>query len=198
MIPQAARIETVMDPTAHRITSVYAEALLDLIPDDQAAQDAHETLTAIADLFVKVDGFAELLSSSILTSDQRVEIVQRIFAGRLGEPLEGLLSVMAAHDRCELLTLLPERIRQLLNLRQGKVEVTVVTAQPLDDEMAERLAKSLKRALGARPVIQQQIDPSLIGGMSLRIGDKVFDASAAARLSQIKQRLSERIASRSE
>ncbi len=198
MIQQSAKIDTVMDPMARRITSVYAEALLDLIPDDQAAHDAHETLVAIADLLVEVEGFYELLSASTVTDEQRVEIVQRIFAGRLGEPLEGLLSVMAAHDRCELLTLLPERIMELLNLRQGKVEVTVITAQPLDDEMAERLGKSLKRALGASPVIHRQIDPTLISGMLLKIGDQVFDASAAARLSQIKRRIDERIARRTE
>lgn len=198
MIRPGARIETVMDPTAHRIASVYAEALLDLIPGEKAAQDAYETLTAIADLLVEVEGFDELLSRSMLTDAQCVEVVQRIFGGRLGEPLEGLLSVMAAHGRCGLLGVLPERFRQLLNLRQGKVEVTVITAQPMDEEMSERLGKSLKRALGAKPVVRRQIDPTLIGGMLLRIGDKVFDASAASRLSQIRQRLNERIARRTE
>lgn len=192
MTRATVKTESVMDPTAWRLSGVYASALLDLIEDDQGGEDAWHELCQIVGLMDEVEGFEDMLAAWPLGRADRVEIVRRVFGGRVSDRIEGLLSVMAANERLELLRQVAAQFRELLNDREGKIAATVTTASPLDESAMAEIAAALRKMLSAEPVVRNKVDPRVLGGMVLKVGDRVYDATIATELNRIKRRLIQR------
>jgi len=114
-------------------------------------------------------------------------MVERIFGGRVSRQTAGLLSVMAANSRMELLRPATARFAELLDERKGKVRVEVTTAFTLSQSQIEKITETLRNVLGAEPVVQNKVDGEVIGGMVLKLGDKVYDASLAAELDRLRR-----------
>ena len=188
-----ARVESVMDPVSESLAGAYADALLGHVPGDVEAAEALGELDALVALLDETDGFEGLLTSAVLSHAERCDLVQRIFHGRLSEPVEGLLNVMARAGRLGLLRTLRRVFRSALYRRQGKRELTVTTAVPLDDEQRRHAERELGEAFGCEPVVTFDVDGELIGGMAVRVGDRLYDASVRADLGALAGRLREEI-----
>ena len=75
---------------------------------------------------------------------------------------------------------------------QGSVRVRLTTASPVSAAQVEQIAAALAAALGRRPILEAVVDPALIGGAVLRVGDTVYDGSVANQLQSIRQQMIER------
>lgn len=182
------RIETVLD-AVDPLGAVYAQGLLDHVPRDDEAEQIAGELDALAGLLDEIPEFQLLLTAVLLSRKQRCELVERIFGGRASEPLEGLLLVMAEADRLGLLRAVRQAFRAALARREGKVPVVVTTAVPLDAAQRGRVQEVLRQALGAEPVVCLGVDGDLLGGVVVRIGDRLYDASVRAELGRVQERL---------
>jgi len=187
------QVDSVMSPVNEPLAGVYAEALLAQVPSDPEAEEVAEELDAIVALLDGIEGFEGLLTAALLSHAERCEIVERIFHGRISEPVEATLLVMAQAGRLGLLRTLQRVYRSALNHRQGKLEVTVITAVELTDAQREHVVEALAETLGAQPVGTFLIDPELLGGMLVRIGDLIYDASIRSDLAKLQRRLTREI-----
>ena len=183
----------VMDPEVLHLAGVYADALAQTLPEDEHAESVAEELeglVALADADPDLDlgRFAAMLHTA-----QRESLVRRIFAGRLSERAEALLMVLARHDRLELIRPVARTFREILNERQGKVEVTVTTARPVDEARRSEVAQTLAATLDAQPLVTWKTDPDLLGGLVIQVGDRVVDASVASRLEGFRDALRQRM-----
>lgn len=185
------KVKSVMDPAMQSLANVYAEALLGLLSDEQA-EEVHQELQAIVGLMDQIEGFEELLTASLLAAEQRRGLVSRVFAGRVSQPVEGFLAILARHDRLGLLRLCQRQFRKLLNIREGKIEVALTTAAPLANDQRQQIASAIEQAVAAQPLLETRVDERLLGGVVVRIGDRVYDASIAGQLKKIRQRLTRR------
>jgi F-type H+-transporting ATPase subunit delta len=183
------QVETVMDPTSVSIASVYADALLGQLPGDPEAEEVTEELDAIVDLLDSIDGFEGLLTAALITGADRCEMVQRIFHGRVSEVVEAVLVVMADAGRLGLLRTLRRVFRSKLNARQGKLEVTVISAVQLSDQQRDEVRAALTESLRGEVVLTCRVDPDLLGGVVIHVGDHVYDASIRAELKSVQARL---------
>jgi len=184
-----AQPETVMHPASESLARAYADALLGQVPSDPEAEEVAAELDAIVELLDEMEGFEELLTAALLSRAERAAIVHRIFHERVSEPVEAVLNVMSRTGRLGLLRTLRRAFRSALYRRQGKREVTVTTAVALSDEQCARVAEVLAEALNAQPVVTTRLEEGLIGGMVVRVGDDVYDASVRADLENLKVRL---------
>lgn len=189
MTRDAARAETVMDPTSVSAAGVYAEALLGQVPSNAEAETVADELDALIELLDGIEGFESLLTSALIEAEEKCEMIRRIFHGRSSEAVEALLLVMADANRLGLLRTLRRVFRSKLNVRQGKMEVTVTSAAPLTDAQREQVRRSLAEALKGDPVLTCQVDPDLLGGVVVQVGDHVYDASIRAQLSDLQSQL---------
>jgi len=187
------RIDSVMYPAGESLARVYAEALLGQTPSDVEAEEVAAELDAIVSLLEQVDGFEELLTAALLSQSERAAVVNRVFHGRVSEPVEALLNVMARGGRLGLLRPLRRVFRSALYDREGKREVTVTTAVPLTPAQRAQVAASLAEMLGAEPVLTTRVDEDVIGGMVVRVGDSIYDASVRAELGNLGGRLKHEI-----
>jgi len=189
MTGPAVRIMSVMDPADRRLAEVYARALLELPGGDEQAEDVWRELRGIVGLLAEVDGAAEVFASPLLSDIRRAELTGDVFGGRVSERTEALLGVMARNGRMPLLAAVAERLRALLDERRGKVEVVVTTARPLDAPARGELIRTLREALGAEPLLKTEVDKNVLGGMAVRVGERLYDASVAADLKKLKDAL---------
>lgn len=183
---------SVMDPTALTLAETYAQALLDLLADDDQADQAREQLRGINALLASIEQARDLLTTTRLAPGQREALVARIFEGRVEAPIDGFLAILARNGRMGLLEAITEAFDKLLSARQGRLDVTVVSAVALDEEQQDKIARELGQALEAGVDLRVRVDPDVLGGLIVQVGDRVFDASVAGQLEQMKKAMHER------
>lgn len=188
--------KTVLDPTELTVADIYAQSVLSLLSDDAAAEEFAAQLQDVFSLLDANGEFEQLLAMSLLSAHERQAIVERVFGGRVGPQMEGLLASLAKHDRLSLLRPLAQRLRVRLDGREGKVEVVVTTAVEPDQDLRAEICKALGATLGRKVQLNCGVDPDLLGGMVVRIGDRVYDASVAGDLAKLSQSLTQKRISR--
>lgn len=187
----ASPLPTVLEPEHLALGRVYAHALADLVlagPDD--VQALASELTALAATLAETDGAMEMFASPHLRAQDRAQLVDRIFGGRVSEALADLLGVMARNGRMNLLPAVAQAFDHVLDERAGRVEALVTTAVPVDDEQKQSIRQQVADMLGAEPALHYAVDADLIGGMVLRVGDRVYDASVAGELKRMTDSIS--------
>ena len=185
------RTESVMDPTADLIARTYAQALLDTETDDGAAEKIASQLESLVRSLETTEEFQSLLSSAVLNRDRQEELIQRIFHDRVNKSIEALLVALARRGRLMLLGAVCARLRELLTARRGRLEVTVITVTKLSKKQFNSIADTLSASLESPVELHAEVDSDILGGVVVRIGDRVYNASLAERLQNIQKRIAE-------
>jgi F-type H+-transporting ATPase subunit delta len=182
---------TVFDESSGEVTRNYADALLAALGDD-AGPALDELDELVADVVRGQPRFAELMQSPSLGSADRDRILVELFEGRANPTIVNFLRVLNRHGRLGLLSSVAGRARAAWDKKQGRRPVTVRSAVPLDDAQRTALEGRLSKLIGATPVLTLEVDPSLIAGLVVQVGDDVYDASVRTRLRRMRDRLIER------
>jgi F-type H+-transporting ATPase subunit delta len=178
------------DVSAQRIARVYADALLG------AAERAGESETVLSelesvvrDLFHADPTFESFLASGTIGRDRKGPILDRIFGGRASVILTNFLQVLNNHQRLDLLRTIVAAYRTLLDERARRIRVEVRSVVPLPDDQRERLRNDLRQTFRLEPVLEEHIDPDLLGGMIVKVGDWLVDSSVRTRLNNLRNQL---------
>jgi F-type H+-transporting ATPase subunit delta len=183
---------TVFDETADELARTYADALLNVAENHGTVDEVLGELDAIrADVFERFPTFAALMGSPFRTAAEKDRLITRALEGRADPTVVKFLRVLNRHGRLGLLGPVGHAARTAWDRRQNRRPVTVRSAVPLTDGQVGALRDRLAAMLRATPVIRQEVDPSLIGGLVVQVGDDVYDASVRNRLGQLRQRLFE-------
>ncbi|MCS6864622.1 MAG: F0F1 ATP synthase subunit delta [Gemmataceae bacterium] len=186
---------TVLDAAARqsRLARVYAEALL-----TAAAQEAPERIEEVgAELQAFVEALAANPDAAAFLANPAIG--KKAKAAALAEALQhgaspllrGLLHVLLNNNRFYLLTSIATAYQQILDQRAGRIPVKVTTAVPLSDTERERLITTLRQRLHHEPVLSVRVNPELLGGMIVQVGDTVIDSSVRSRLQSLRSLLLE-------
>ena len=185
--------EFTADASAQRIARVYAEALLD---EAQRHGDAEATLEDLNVLLRDVTAADPLIASfflgGVIGRETRAHVLKDAFGGRVSDLFLNFILVLNDHDRLELLRPILLSYRDLLEERTGKVRVLVRSAVALPDDQRQRLEQELRETLRREPVLEVTVDPDLLGGLVVQVGDWLYDASVKSRLEGLRNELVER------
>jgi F-type H+-transporting ATPase subunit delta len=174
-----------MDIVARR----YARALLDALPEDRAEAGLRQLLE-LRGLMSREPGARKLLLNPAVPAADRTAFIGRL-AGALGldEPVRRVFAMLVERRRLGILSDMAENFQSLLDERTGTVRVRVTTALPLDADRERELRERLGRSTGKTIVMEVFDDPSLIGGIVIRLGGTVMDASLRQRLRSVETQL---------
>lgn len=181
-----------LDRQADALARVYARALFEKAEQAGGQQTIESTLAELEDIvaLAREDArFAEFLTSQILAADKRERSLRAIFDGRVSDLTRDYLLVLNHKGRLDHLGAIVAAYDELLQERFGRVEVDVFTAAPIDDSQAGAIQGRLREVLGKQPVLHRYVDKSMLGGMRLRIGDQLVDASVSTQLRRMRDRL---------
>jgi F-type H+-transporting ATPase subunit delta len=186
-------LEFVSDVSAQRIARVYADATLKAA--DQSGQSERviaELDSLVNDVFSADPALETYLASRAVSREKKTAVIQSAFGSRSSKEFTNLLLVLNEHDRLDLIRQIRAEAVALHEERTGHVRVEVRSAVPLPNDQRDRLLQILRKSLGKEPVLQSIVDPSLLGGMVVRVGDWLYDASVSTRLDNIRKQLLER------
>lgn len=167
----------------------YAQALLDLATEQQQADEVGRELHDLRQIMDAHPAFGELLRNPGIGQSERTDALNTVLQGKVSPLLWNFIRVLASHSRLGLLTQLDEAYDLLLDERHGRVEVDVTVAQRLSDEQLEQVRQRVSQALGKQAVVHQYVDEKIIGGLILRVGDRLIDASVRQQLAAIKKQI---------
>lgn len=159
------------------IARTYSRALLEVAESKGVADTVLEQLAWLADHASENESFGHFIGNPLLDPEARAGSIETMFRGRLENVLVDAIQVINRKGRLVLLPTIAETYRQDLRDLRGRVDVRVSTAVPLGDELRERLRSTLAEQTGKTPDLHEEVDPGLIGGIVLRIGDQKMDAS---------------------
>ena len=164
----------------------YAEALLELAEDPRAVGQFRASLERLAPVFDRVT-VAGLRDPSISLS-QRAEALA---AGLTDEPpaIRSLLALLLERDRIALVAQIARAFGELVDRREGIAQARVTTAVPLDDQGRDDLVRRLERASRTKLRATFAVDPGLIGGAKIQIGDHLIDSSLYGKLIELGREL---------
>lgn len=170
----------------------YAEALLGLAAEAGTAGEVRIELEAIERLAAQNPGFRDYLVNPAVDAAARKRGIERMFRGKASDLVVDTLQVMNRKGRAALAPAVAAAYRALHDQRERRVEVRVTSAVPLDDEQRRRLAAAIERGTGLTPSLVERVDPALVGGLIVALGDTKVDASIATRLKNLSEALRER------
>jgi len=173
-----------------RIARVYAEALLNAAEQRGAVDEVRDELhELVEETFRRQPDFEAFLASGATSKNVRRQVLESVFKGKSSELLFNTLMVLNEHDRLSLLRALALTYNQMLDQRRQRIPVRVTTAVPLTEAQTNRLLVFLRDRLRLEPILQTGIDPAILGGMMVRVGDWLFDGSVRNELETIRKQL---------
>ena len=170
------------------LATVYARSLLVLAEKHGGRATTHEIaeeIEQICELVRTHPGLREILVSPVIPRDRRGESLRRLFEGRITNLVMRFLLVLNARGRLEHLERIGAAFGHLVQEAYDRIEVDVVTPAPLSSEALDRIGRRVQEVLGKEPVLTSRDEPSMLGGLRLRIGDRLFDGSVATRLRRL-------------
>lgn len=166
----------------------YAEAVFRIADTSDKLADWSASLSNLAT--VSVDPMiAGAIADPNVSSAKVAGLFIQVLAGRMSGEAENFVRVLAENHRLELLPEIASQYEVLRNDREGIVEAKVASAFPMSDAQLAELAAQLERKTGKRVKAEVSIDPELIAGVRIEIGDKVIDGSARAQLTALEAAL---------
>jgi F-type H+-transporting ATPase subunit delta len=177
--------ETYQSPVAMS----YAQALLELASEQKIAEPVAEELDAIRDLVAAEPLFAQLLADPAISAEERGQFIHRVFDGRASTLMLHFLGLVNEKGRLNLLTSITAAYHDLLDEQQGLIEVDITVPSQISDQELNGVREKVSRALNREAVVYQYVDPSIIGGLILRVKDQLIDGSVRAQINAMRQTL---------
>ncbi len=191
--PQPTRTAHVLeDPSAKAVASVYARSFLDAAAAAGVENPLEEFTSLVDDVLGPQPDFARLLMTGATTREEKLGLIDRVIAPRASALLTNFLQVLGRRDRLDLLPLILGEAWTEHERRIGHKRVQVTSSVELTDSQRQRIEQRLQESLPFHPIVIPRVDPSLLGGMVIQIGDTVYDSSLRTRLQSLRQRLRER------
>jgi F-type H+-transporting ATPase subunit delta len=183
---------TVFDIDVLRVARVYAQALLDAAEVQGKVDEMWEHFVVLVGNPLRrsdspTDPMVKLVVD--IPRNRRVEIIRRALGGRVDPLFLNFVLVLNGHQRLEIIRPVASVYRELMDQRARTVRVQVLSAVPLNDAERGELKEMARQRFQMDPVLVEKVDPAVLGGVRLQVGDRMIDATVRTRLELIKDQL---------
>jgi F-type H+-transporting ATPase subunit delta len=177
-----------------KVASRYAKSLIDLAREQNALEAIHTDMQQVIAVLKGNPMLQAVLKNPIIKLDKKEGVLRGLF-GKTGHPaLVEFFSLLVRKGRAGILFATAEEFIREYNVENGIIEASVVSAAPLSDEQRRQMMDVVQKSRGGnRVILTNKVDPELIGGFVLTVGDRQIDASIAGKLNKLEQHFSNRI-----
>ncbi|HWF57245.1 MAG TPA: F0F1 ATP synthase subunit delta [Candidatus Dormibacteraeota bacterium] len=165
----------------------YAQAYFDLARQEGRIPERHDDLARAVEILSNAE-VADALANPRLGMSDRTRLATAVLEG-VAEPARNLIRLLIERNRLGVLGELVETYDILSDRESGVVRADVTTAIPVDEGLKTQITRALGEKLGVAVETEVRQDPAILGGLIIRIGDRVIDGSIATRLQQLRTAL---------
>ena len=186
---EAAEHDTVLDTGAEQLGRTYARALLGAAQNAGIADKIIEQLGSVVDEYLAVSPpLRAAFASPQIDDNEKIKVIDRLFGDGFDPLLVKFLKVMAGRGRLAHVDAVRAAADAIHDEMLGRLVATVETAVPLDDALRSNIEEQLGSIMQKQVRLSESVDPELIGGVVIRVGDRVFDSSVSNRLDALARR----------
>lgn len=175
----------------HMVEAVYARALLELAEEAGQVEDIDGEVAQLQDLVKNEPRVTQLLASRTLSLEERDAVLVKAFRGKVSDLVFRFLRVLVRKDRFDEFPGIASAFRHFVDQKHGVLEVHAFVAQPLDDTSAQRITDRVGDLTRRKVRLKQTVQPDMVGGVKIRVGDELIDGSVATQVRLIKEKLIE-------
>ena len=173
-----------------RITHRYAKSLMDFAVERNELHQTYEGMQVVMNTCTENRDLRILLESPVVNADQKSKILKAIFDG-LTPMVREFIEVVVRKKRESLLLNIAKDLIVMYNEHNNIRTYSVTTASPLTDELRKKVRKIIDdQGRGGTVELEEHVDPEIIGGFIVRLGDQLYDASLSSRLNELRQEFS--------
>jgi F-type H+-transporting ATPase subunit delta len=174
------------------IAERYATALFELAEDDKALNDLENDIGRFATVHDQSDDLQAFIRSPVYTAEEQVRGIEAVLnQAQIGGTVGNFFKVVARNRRLFATPQIIAAFRALVAKRRGNVTAEVTSAEPLSEAHLAALKDALKASLGKDVTLDTKVDPSLIGGLIVKVGSRMVDSSLKTKLSSLKLAMKE-------
>ncbi|MCM1333844.1 MAG: ATP synthase F1 subunit delta [Bacteroides sp.] len=169
----------------------YGDALFELILEEDASslRSVQEELAAVDQVLTDVPELIKLVKTPTVELKEKLSIVEEAFAGKVSENTYRFLMVLTESGRLAYFGRIRRYFDGLCNERLGIAEVTVVSTEPISDDLKAKIRAKMAEITGKTVTLREETDPALIGGVVIRYGGRSYDGSVRAKLDALKKEI---------
>ncbi len=165
----------------------YASALFDLAKDGNKIEEVEKDLTTFQALYQESDDLARLVRSPVISSDDQGRALAAVLSkAGVGTLTGNFFKLIAKNRRLFAADDMARAFKSLAARDRGEVSAEVSSAHPLTEEQTADLKATLKASVGKDVTLSTKVDPSLLGGLVVKIGSRMIDSSLKTRLANMK------------
>lgn len=167
----------------------YATALFRTAKRINQVEMISHDLEALSNLLKDNPLLKNFLESPQVLERDKKELLSFSFKPLISEALLSFLMLVVSKHRIGYLLSMAEEFQRLVKEDQGIVEARLITARSVDQALVDQIRQELEKSTGKKVEIKLEVDPSLIGGILVILGDKIIDRSIRYQLSQLKEQM---------
>ncbi len=167
----------------------YATALFRTAKRTNQVEMISHDLEVLSDLLRENTLLKNFLESPQVLERDKKELLSSAFKSLISEALFSFLMLVVSKHRIQYLLFMAEELQRLVKEDQGIVEASLITARSVDRALVDQIRQELEKSTGKRVEMKLEIDPSLIGGIVVILGDKIIDRSIRYQLDQLKEQM---------
>lgn len=171
---------------ATKIADRYGRAYLQHAIAGEVLEEVFQEMKWIAEEIRKNHDLRALLKSPVIRSDKKIKVLDRLWGEQLNEVTMQLVRQACQKGREMYLRGIAERFVELYKKHKNILTAQVRTAVPLDDELRKAIMQKVRKEEGQEVDLQESVDPELIGGILLKVGDRQYDASVLKQLRKLR------------
>jgi len=163
----------------------YAKATLNLAKEKGFAKEVNDDMILIQSTIEENSDLEIMLKSPIIKSGAKRAVLNKIFGKKVNGITIGLIKLLIENKRLSLLNLVAKEYIVIYDFLQGVEVAHVTSAVPLTKKLEAEIHRRIKESVGKEISMKNVVDPSIIGGFVLRVGDKLYDSSVSSRLNTL-------------
>jgi len=166
----------------------YAKAIFEIALEKGKTEQILEELQLVDESFASSSELRNWLINPAVGAEEKKAALARIFQDQ-SEPVQNLLFLLVDQDRTNLIHEIVNLYRAFHYEQKGMVEAVVTTAFPLSEEEEKQLIETFEQLTQKQLHIKKQVDSDLLGGVVVKIGDRIYDGSLRTKLQQFQKQL---------
>lgn len=170
-----------------QVASRYAKSLIDLAEEQNILEKVKTDIEGVVSTLRENGELRAVLANPIVSPDKKFAILNQIFGSSIEPMILAFFKIVVNKGRSGSLYDTAKQFLVEYNERKGIIRATVISAAPLSDENRREITAVVEEATKGHVVLEAQVNPDLIGGFILKVGDKQFDTTISGRLTRLKK-----------
>jgi F-type H+-transporting ATPase subunit delta len=167
----------------------YASALFNVALERNETDAVAQNLADVTSTVTQSPQLMGVLHHPRVTRQKKQEILATVFHDQVRPDVEHLLLMLVEKDRADIIPNVASEFARLLDEHRKEADAEAISAVPLSSEQQAHLENQLQAATGYKVRLKTRVDENILGGLIVRVGDKLIDASVATQLAQLRNKL---------